>query len=116
MAQRAFEHMLQYGETNVRRAVPLGLGLLHVSNPRVQVMDTLSKLTHDTDSETAQCATFALGLIGAGTNNSRVAGLLRQLSAYYAKDQNHLFMVRIAQVYPPSLPSLFPFASLMNIS
>jgi 26S proteasome regulatory subunit N1 len=97
MAVRAFEHMLQYGETNIRRAVPLGLGLLNVSNPRVQVMDTLSKLTHDADSETAQCATFALGLIGAGTNNSRVAGLLRQLSAYYAKDQNHLFMVRIAQ-------------------
>ena len=57
----------QYGEPNIRRAVPLGLGLLNISNPRVTVMDTLSKLTHDADAETAQCAIFALGLIGAGS-------------------------------------------------
>ena len=47
--------------------MPLGLGLLNISNPRVTVMDTLSKLTHDADAETAQCAIFALGLIGAGS-------------------------------------------------
>merc|ERR1712217_424687 len=35
--------------------------------------------------------------IGAGTNNARLAGLLRQLAAYYAKDSDALFMVRIAQ-------------------
>lgn len=97
MSIRQFDHMLQYGEPNIRRAVPLGLGLLNISNPRVTVMDTLSKLTHDADAETAQCAIFALGLIGAGTNNSRIAGLLRQLAAYYVKEQNHLFIVRIAQ-------------------
>merc|ERR1719277_421642 len=38
-----------------------------------------------------------MGLIGAGTNNARLAGLLRQLAAYYAKDSNVLFIVRIAQ-------------------
>jgi len=42
-------------------------------------------------------AILALGLIGAGTNNSRIAGLLRQLVGYYYKDPNHLFVVRIAQ-------------------
>merc|ERR1711972_251302 len=30
-------------------------------------------------------------------NNARLAGLLRQLAAYYAKDSSALFMVRIAQ-------------------
>jgi len=35
--------------------------------------------------------------VGAGTNNSRIANLLRQLAVYYAKDANHLFISRIAQ-------------------
>jgi 26S proteasome regulatory subunit N1 len=34
MALRALDHVLQYGEVNVRRAVPLALALLSVSNPR----------------------------------------------------------------------------------
>ena len=35
MAIRSLQHLLQYGEPSVRRAVPLALGLLSVSNPRV---------------------------------------------------------------------------------
>ena len=35
--------------------------------------------------------------MGAGTNNSRIAGLLRQLSSFYGKEANHLFLVRVAQ-------------------
>lgn len=42
-------------------------------------------------------ANFALGLIGAGTNNSRIAGLLRQLSACHKKKADPLYVVRIAQ-------------------
>lgn len=34
----------------------------------------------------------------AGSNNARLAGMLRQLALYYHKDANNLFMVRIAQV------------------
>jgi 26S proteasome regulatory subunit N1 len=97
MSLRTFDHLLQYGEPVIRRAVPLGLGLMHLSNPVVGVTDTLSKLSHDGDEEVAQNAILALGLIGAGTNNARIAGLLRQLSAYYYKNQLTLFVVRIAQ-------------------
>lgn len=32
----------------MRRAVPLALALLNVSNPDMTVMDTLSRLSHDT--------------------------------------------------------------------
>lgn len=35
MAVRSLEHLLQYGEQNIRRAVPLALGLLCISNPKV---------------------------------------------------------------------------------
>ncbi|KAJ8749248.1 hypothetical protein K2173_018727 [Erythroxylum novogranatense] len=97
MAIRSLEHLLQYGEQNIRRAVPLALGLLCISNPKVNVNDTLSRLSHDADSEVAMAAIISLGLIGAGTNNARIAGVLRNLSSYYYKDASLLFCVRIAQ-------------------
>ncbi|XP_059659806.1 26S proteasome non-ATPase regulatory subunit 2 homolog A [Cornus florida] len=97
MEIRSMEHLLQYGEQNIRRAVPLALGLLCISNPKVNVMDTLSRLSHDTDTEVAMAAIISLGLIGAGTNNARIAGMLRNLSSYYYKEASLLFCVRIAQ-------------------
>lgn len=42
-------------------------------------------------------AIFAMGLIGAGTNNARLAQMLRQLAGYYQKEADCLFVVRIAQ-------------------
>ncbi|KAJ9568023.1 LOW QUALITY PROTEIN: hypothetical protein OSB04_003989 [Centaurea solstitialis] len=81
MAIRSLEHLLQYGEQNIRKAVPLALGLLCISNPKVHVMDTLSRLSHDADTEVAMAAVISLGLIGAGTNNARIAGMLRNLSS-----------------------------------
>jgi len=97
MAQRAYGHLLHYGDPAVRRAVPLAIALSSVSNPDVGMIDILSKLTHDGDTNTAMTAIFALGLMGAGTNNSRVAQLLRSLATFYSKDQNPLFMVRLSQ-------------------
>lgn len=40
-----------------------------------------------------QAAVISLGMIGAGTNNARIAGMLRNLSSYYYKDANLLFCV-----------------------
>lgn len=97
MALRTFNHLLQYGDASVRRAVPVALGLLCASNPVLTVLDTLSKLSHDSDRDVAHAAIFAMGLAAAGTNQARVAGLLRNLAQYYAKDPAALFMVRIAQ-------------------
>ncbi|KAF5946623.1 hypothetical protein HYC85_016851 [Camellia sinensis] len=97
MAIRSLEHLLQYGEQNIRRVVPLALGLLCISNPKVNVMDTLNRLSHDTDTEVAMAGVISLGLIGAGTNNARIAGMLRNLSSYYYKEASLLFCVRIAQ-------------------
>ncbi|XP_065875692.1 26S proteasome non-ATPase regulatory subunit 2 homolog A-like [Euphorbia lathyris] len=97
MAIRSMGHLLKYGEQSIRRAVPLALGLLCISNPKVDVMNTLSRLSHDTDSEVAMAAVMSLGLIGAGTNNARIAQMLRNLSSYYYRDAGLLFCVRIAQ-------------------
>lgn len=97
MAFRSFGNLLRYCEPVIRRAVPLALGLLSVSNPKLNILDTLSKFSHDSDSEVAHNSIFAMGLVGAGTNNARLASMLRQLAQYHAKDPNNLFMVRIAQ-------------------
>lgn len=97
MAFRTFGHLLRYCEPVIRRAVPLALGLISVSNPKLSILDTLSKFSHDSDAEVAHNSIFAMGLVGAGTNNARLAAMLRQLAQYHAKDPNNLFMVRIAQ-------------------
>lgn len=97
MVLRQFGHLMHYGEANIRRAVPLAMGLISPSNPQMKVYDTLSRYSHDTDNDVAINAIFAMGLLGAGTNNARLAQLLRQLASYYHRDQESLFMVRIAQ-------------------
>eukprot|EP01137_Pigoraptor_chileana_P004075 Opistho-2@45258 len=97
MSLRSFNHLLQYGEPVIRRNVPLALAMLCPSNPKLNVLDTLSKLSHDPDAEVAHNSILALGIVGAGTNNARIATMLRQLAAFYYKDSNNLFMVRIAQ-------------------
>ncbi|KAJ2334962.1 proteasome regulatory particle base subunit, partial [Coemansia sp. RSA 2673] len=97
MSLRTFEHLMHYGEAYVRRTVPLAMGLVCASNPVVGVVDTLSKFSHDNDKGVASSAIFAMGMVGAGTNNARLAQLLRQLATYYQKDADVLFVVRIAQ-------------------
>ena len=97
MVLRQFGHLMHYGEANIRKAVPLALGLISPSNPQMKIYDTLSRYSHDTDQEVAINAIFAMGMVGAGTNNARLAQLLRQLASYYHRDQDALFMVRVAQ-------------------
>jgi len=97
MSMRTFAHLFRYGEPCIRRAVPLGMALISVSNPQLSVVETLHKYSHDADPETAYNAILALGLVGAGSNNARLANLLRQLAVYHQKDPQWLMLVRIAQ-------------------
>jgi hypothetical protein len=43
--------------------------LVSVSNPKLQILDTLSKFSHDNDPEVALNAILAMGLAGAGRLN-----------------------------------------------
>jgi 26S proteasome regulatory subunit N1 len=88
---------MHFGEPMIRKAVPLAIGLLYASNPQLTVFETLSRYSHDSDLEVAVNAIFAMGLVGAGTKNARIAQLLRGLASYYHREPNCLFMVRIAQ-------------------
>lgn len=97
MAFRSFGHLLRYGDVAIKRAVPLALGLISVSNPKLNILETLSKFSHDSDMEVAANAIFAMGLVGAGTNNARLATMLRQLAQFHSREPNCLFMTRLAQ-------------------
>lgn len=97
MALRQFQHLMTYGDAPIRSAVPLALGLISASNPQLPILDTLSKYSHDSDLAVAQNAILGMGLVGAGTNNARLAQMLRGLASYYHKEPETLFMVRIAQ-------------------
>ena len=57
-------------------------------------------MAHDQDSVLSQRAVIALGLIGLGSNNSRLAGILRSLAWYYGHDANfvnHYYLCKISQ-------------------
>lgn len=97
MAHRNLEHILQFGDKGARKAVPIAYALLRVSDPDVALLDTMGRLTHDSDSEVAHNAILSLGIMGAGTNHARIATMLRNLSGFYYKDSASLFIVRIAQ-------------------
>ena len=122
MCLRTMDHLLQYGEPMIRRTVPLAIGLLRISNPEVATMDLLYKLAYDSDDEVAMSAIFALGLIGAGTNNSKLAGNLRMLASgsQTASRENILFVIRISQglvhMGKVSLPHLFFLTNFCRVS
>ena len=97
MLSRSFNHFLQFGDINTKKAVSLAIALLNLSNPKVQVIDSLTKFCYDTDKTVAMNAIFGMGLVSSGSNNSRVGGLLRSLAGYYSDDANPLFMIRISQ-------------------
>lgn len=95
----------------------MALALTSASNPQLNILETLSKFSHDADQDTAYSAIFAMGLVGAGknfvlnlnifsiifllqilgTNNARLSAMLRQLAGYHQRDANCLFLVRLAQ-------------------
>jgi 26S proteasome regulatory subunit N1 len=85
MAMRIISHILHFSQIEKKRVIPLALAMLNLSNPKINVMDILFKLAYDTDSELAERAIIALGMVGAGTNNSRLADIFRKLASYYNK-------------------------------
>lgn len=72
------------------------MGLLNISNPTIPIMDLLVKLSHDEDDALSQNSLISLGLIGAGTNNSRLADILRNESSIYKKEDNGSFLIKIS--------------------
>ena len=73
MATRLLNHVMHFGKADKKKIVPLAYAVLSISNPKINTMDILFKLAYDTDTDIALRAIVCLGLVGAGTNNSRLA-------------------------------------------
>ena len=58
MLSRSFNHFIQFGDVNIKKAVSLAMALLNLSNPKVTVIDSLTKFCHDTDKTVAMNANF----------------------------------------------------------
>ena len=97
MALRQLNHILHFSKTDKKKMVPIALAVLSLSNAKINVMDLLFKLAYDTDTEVSYRAIICLGLVGAGTNNSRLADILRKLASYYSREADPLLLVRMAQ-------------------
>lgn len=96
MAMRLMNTIMQYSNKSVKRALPMALALLNVSNPKVNVTAILIKLAYEDDLELAMRATLCLGIVGAGTNSSKLAEQLRTIAAN-STDGKFLYITRIAQ-------------------
>ncbi len=87
MAMRLVGHMLHFDSANKKTVIPIALAILSLSNAKINVVDLLVKLAYDVDNETSQIAIMCLGMVGAGTNNSRLADIFRKLASYHNKEQ-----------------------------
>jgi 26S proteasome regulatory subunit N1 len=96
MLFRNIHHILQYCDKQVRMVAPIMLAILGVMNPSIQITDLLYKLCFEEDKEMALRSIFALGIIGMGSNNSRIASLLRNLFDYYTEDNDYLYTIKLA--------------------
>ncbi|XP_029655675.1 26S proteasome non-ATPase regulatory subunit 2-like [Octopus sinensis] len=101
MMTRILDHIMRFGEAGEKRAVPLALSLLYVSNPSVAIIETLAKYSHDIDQDVVLSSIIAMGIVGAGTNNARLSSQLKNLASHCGspKNNNYLFAVRIAQCF-----------------
>lgn len=97
MSLRHFGHLMHYGNEHIRRMVPLAMGLVSIADPQMKVFDALTRFSHDADLDVSMNSIFAMGLCGVGTNNARLAQLLRQIASYYSREQDVLFITRLAQ-------------------
>jgi hypothetical protein len=86
--------------TRLARGMPackqfLHTALLHVASRACALLPLQPVLL--SSPQAAHNAVIALGIVGAGTNNARLAGILRNLASYYYKEPSLLFLVRTAQ-------------------
>ena len=67
-----------------RQSVPLAVALMHVSNPDVQALDALSRLSHDADPDVAANAVLALGATRRRPSRAALAWLLPASTSCWA--------------------------------
>jgi 26S proteasome regulatory subunit N1 len=93
---RLIHQILHYCDIALKRVVPIMLTIIGVANTNIQITDLLYKLAHDEDQEIGLRSLLGLGIVGAGSNNSRIANLLRSLAGYYESENDYIYIIKIA--------------------
>lgn len=97
MARRLFDHVLQYGKINARLAVPIALALTSISKPLPELVDTLHRIAHDPDTKIVMNSAIALGLLAAGTQNTRAITALKQLEEFHKSNSAAVMLFQISE-------------------
>lgn len=95
MIVRFAERVMKYGDVHAKRAVPFLLAMSSLGVMSNEIVDDLSKLCLHYDKETAFNSLLALGLVGCGTQNFKIAGILRHCieSKFYQEEGiDHIVM------------------------
>ncbi|RWS10820.1 26S proteasome non-ATPase regulatory subunit 2-like protein [Dinothrombium tinctorium] len=97
MAVRMCSHFFRFASSPVKRTTPLILAFLFLSNPQPTVVQMLQKHTLDLNLDFAANCIIALGFVGAGTNNDKIAAHFRELAAHYKRNTELKRAIRISQ-------------------
>ncbi|KAI5181406.1 26S proteasome regulatory subunit N1 [Nematocida sp. AWRm80] len=85
MATQLLEGSLLLDIPRVQMAIPLALSLLHMSTAKIEVIETLKRSAHSGDTSVMVSSIGALGIVAAGSNNSRVQAALEQMGTFCGK-------------------------------
>lgn len=80
MVTRFINRIMQYGSIYAKRACPLAIAVMNLSRPTPELTDMLFRMASQSEEGLSINAIIALGLIGCGSCNSRIAQSLRQLA------------------------------------
>ncbi|KAI5136054.1 uncharacterized protein NESG_00372 [Nematocida ausubeli] len=85
MAGHILEGSMLLDSAKVQMAIPMAYSLLYLSTGKTEVIDTLRKSMHSPNAHVMLSAILGLGLVSAGTNNSRVKIALDEMSTFCGK-------------------------------
>jgi 26S proteasome regulatory subunit N1 len=88
MGARIIESAMVIDDPHIQIAIPMALAILYASDPKVEVTDTLRRCAHSGDLSVVTSSIAALGLVSAGSNNSRVASSLEQMESFCGKQSS----------------------------
>lgn len=97
MALRIINSSNLLDNSYLKSTIPLCLALLNPSNPTVDIVDTLNKLCNNPEQKVVLNSIMALGMVGAGTNNTRIAESLELQYAYNTKCLKAAPAIKISQ-------------------
>lgn len=85
MAMRVLSSISLLEEEFMKSTTAIAMAFLSPSNPQLELVDLLIKFSNSSDSKVILNSIISLGVVGAGTNNTRISEILERLYSYNMK-------------------------------